>query len=150
MPFETKNKVIDNHSVDVGMFPAVTGLRLKFRLFKKLGPGLTTLAKGLDNSGDNFTSKNLDLSVLPQALDKFFSTLEEDEFLDLVLRLLETTHIEKKHVGNQAIFDQVFAAEYGFLYKVLGFVVEVNFKSFLDLLPIGKAQEEKKPQSTEK
>lgn len=149
MPFTTESKEIDGHDVKVGKFPATVGLKLKFKLFQKISPGLTTLAKGLDNSEDGFSSKNLDLSVLPEALDKFFSVLDPDQFLKICLDLLQTTHVDNKHAGKIEIFDDMFAGEFGLLYKVLGFVVEVNFKSFLELLPIGKAQGKAQLESTE-
>lgn len=160
MPYRTETKIINDTEVKVGTFPAVTGLKLKFKLFKRFGPGLTTLVKGLDtskpelppenpdNSELEFTSKNLDLSVLPEAIDKLFSGFEVDEFIKIILELLQLTTIKGATISNEDIFNVTFGGEYGFLYKVLAFVVEVNYKSFLELLPIGKAQKQGQPKPT--
>ena len=142
MPYRTEQKIINEIEVSVGTFPAVKGLKLKFKLFKRIGPGLTTLAKGLEGSGSEFSSTNLDLSVLPEAIEKLFSGFEADEFVKIILELLQLTTIEGQTISNEDLFNVTFTGEFGFLYKVLAFVIEVNFKSFLELLPIGKGQKE--------
>jgi hypothetical protein len=53
------------------------------------------------------------------------------------LELLQLTRIDGKEI-NEAVFDSEFAGNLFFMYKVIFFVIEVNYKDFFDKSGIGK------------
>jgi hypothetical protein len=139
----TRRKVINSKAVTVTQFPGMEGLRIWTKLIKMLGPSLSTMGKalgGIDLSGgiDQIKFENI-LSSGSIDFDKLFSSiseaimqadLEESIVEEMVLRILSCTKVEGKEI-DISVFNYIFAGNYGFLFKVIAFVLEVNYSNFL-------------------
>lgn len=138
MAIETQEKEIGGHKYTVTSFGGREGLKVKTKLVKYFGPSFLSLAT-LGLQGKN---KFSEADVSPELISKLFQDLadklNEDEYLEFVLRLLKSTRYDNKEIDSE-LFDAIFAGEYGTLYKVLFFVLEVNYKkSFFGESGIGK------------
>lgn len=130
---ETKEKVIDNHSVMVTQFPGRRALFFKTRLLKLAGPALAQM----------FTSEELSLdakfdhTVIAKIIDKLAESLDENEFVRFVIDLLQCTRVDGKEI-TESEFDMLFAGNLLLMYKILWFTLEVNYGSFFGQSGIGK------------
>jgi len=128
---ETKNKMINGREFQVTQFPGRYGLRLQARLARVFGAPLAALFKGAKKGMDSDLA-DLDLE---KAVVMLMDKLSEDELDDLVNRMLSQTRVDGKGIiDNPMVFDELFAANYSDLFKVLAFVVEVNFGNFFSAL----------------
>lgn len=116
---------IDGVKWTVNEFPATEGLKVLTALTRLVGGPLTQILGALVGGKDGLDSK-LDLPLLGKAIAQLTDQLDEDHVLALAKRLLRETRADGKEVMPQ--FDLIFQARYLTLFKVLGFVVEVNFK----------------------
>lgn len=123
---QDKEKEINGNSYSVVQFPARQALKIKTRLFKLLGPSLTTLVNSLDKGLDS----NLDENVLSKAVSLLVNKLDSDEVISLILELLSETYLNKTRI-NVSKFDQHYAGNFNELYQALFFVLEVNYGDFL-------------------
>lgn len=124
---KTQNKDIDGHDWMVTQFPAGEGIKLLTKLTKLIGPTIAGLAGDVKKPSD-LANMKLDSKVLQIALEQLASKLDEDNTLDLVKRLLAGTRKDGEEVIQT--FDIAFQGEYLTLFKVLGFVLKVNYSSF--------------------
>ena len=117
-----EEREIDGDIWTVQQFPATEGLKVLARLAKlcggTLGQAVAALHRGLDSE--------IDLGLLGKALGSLAERLDEGEVVVLVKRMLQDTRVNGKEVLPQ--FDTLFQARYGALFRVLGMVLEVNFK----------------------
>jgi len=124
---QSKYKVIDGTEYTVTQFPARVGTRLKFKLAKKLLPGLSTTKLNLDSD----VNIQVILSWIGGALDN----MDPDEAVNLIMEMLASTR-RGTHSGQGGveitpeIFDLEYAGKYLELYKVLAYVLEVNYGDF--------------------
>ena len=122
MEFKQEKTKIDGKEVVVSKFPARYGLGLQVRLVKTVLPIVPT-----DNNSDTITK-----------MAEGLSGLTDDAVIELVLDLLKQTTVDGKPVGEDAHFDIVFSGEFGLLFDVIKFVLEVNYKSFLEKIGLMK------------
>lgn len=131
MGIETRNKTIDGVRYTVTQFPARRGFQLKIRLARLLAPALGPTLGGFEAAK---LAKLVDADINPGMVGKGFAALFEsadpDDIMDLVMTLLSDTRRDG-HEIDEALFDREFAANYGHLYKVLAFVLEVNYSNLL-------------------
>lgn len=125
MSKKTQEKEIDGKLIQVTQFPAGEGLKISVALFKLLGPSLGGLITGKE-SVSGILDGDVDFGVMIEALAE---RLDEEKGVALVKRLLKQTLIDKTPCSET--FDVTFQGEYLFLFNVLRFTLEVNFKSFL-------------------
>jgi len=136
-----EEKEIDGMTVIVTPFSAGLGLELGTELFKLIG---TSAGRGLQNIGsildDDLPESGVEAMlafadkagpVIGEALYTLADRVKPKELVSLAKRLLANTTVDGKEVGGKA-FDVVFQGGYGTLFKVLRFVVEVNFS-----IPLG-------------
>ena len=123
---ETKKKSIDGDEYAVTQFPARRGLNLKIRLVKVLGPALAEAAGALNLSAGAAALEQAGINpwFLGQAVSRLVEGLDSSTG-ELVLELLSQTRKNNREL-NEAAFDLEFAGKYLTLYKVLGFVIQVN------------------------
>ena len=122
---ETIIKVGDkSHKVVVSAFPAREGLKIKIRIARLIAP---IIGNSIGSDPKN-PKPNIDGSQIVSALT---GALDEDNVESLVLKLLVSTAVNDQLAGEEAVFDQLFSANYGFLMDVVKFVLEVNYGSFL-------------------
>jgi hypothetical protein len=134
MPVTTVTKVIDGHDIEIVQFYAVRGFKIKTRLFKLVLPVLGQALGVADFSKTDLSKTSVDLErAVPKALMALAENLREDDFLQLMLDLLSSTFINKKMI-DEKMFNEVFAANYTFAYKLAYEVIMVNrFFSFGDI-----------------
>jgi len=141
MSVETQTKQIGGVRYDVSPFPGRKGLRLQYRLLKVIGTPISVLfgaAKGVTGLKDeSVLDKEVNPEVFGKAIEMLFKALSEIEFEALILELLSSTRKDNVEITPNT-FDVAFAGDYGQLFEVLAYVLEVNYKSFLDRIGIGK------------
>ena len=123
MEFKQEKTKISGKEVVVSKFPARYGLGLQVRLVKTILPVIPT-----DGNTNDTISK----------MAEGLSNLTDEAVIDLVLDLLKQTTVDGKLVGEEAHFDIVFSGEFGLLFDVIRFVLEVNYKSFLEKIGLMK------------
>jgi len=133
---ETKEKTIDGRKITVTQFPGRRGLKLKTRLAKLLGPTIFTALKSVSGKSENILDKDINLETAAGAIEKLLERIDENIWEALVFELLSMTRINGQEVTSE-IFDVEFAGSFVTLYKILAFILEVNYKDFLGLTGIG-------------
>ena len=131
----------EDHNIVVSSFPAMQGLKIQLKISKLVLPVLGNFLKdneSLDKLSDGSILSKIDVGKISKAL---MSSLDEKTFGKLVLEMLSGTRVNDKEVGNSGIFDLVFTAKFDLLFDVIKFVMEVNFKSFLDKFNIFSQEE---------
>lgn len=124
---ESKSKTIDGISYTVTQFPARRAFAIQARLIKTIGPALgAAVGKGLKGEVD-----------VAGALQKLADNVDPDALVALALELLQSTRANGKELGSDAAFDAAFSGKLLHLYKVLAYVVEVNFADFFGAGGIG-------------
>ena len=125
------NRTINGKRYDIVALAAEPGRRMLIKLFKLIGPTLSQALRGksslkelriVDLSGDDLANMVMELS----------ERVSEDDFNTIVETFLGSTQIDGKPVEPYL----AFAADYGSLFKWLGFCVEHNYSSFLGDLGI--------------
>lgn len=143
MSLSTQQKTIDGKNCIVVQYPGMEGLRIWTNLVKILGPSIVSLGKSVGDNIKDIKTFNGVAEILDNEVDmeKLFSTLSEslvmatgniDEHIveQLVLRMLSSTKVDNKEIDLNS-FNLLFSGDYGFLFKLLAFVLKVNYSSFL-------------------
>jgi hypothetical protein len=130
-----KDKMIDGRKITVTTFPARNSLTLKNRIIKLMGEPAVQLLSGFKNM-KKIDLKKVDVSVLIPVVEKLVQNLDPDEFVQLCMDLFVSTRIDGKEVKPE-VFDIEFSGNLKSMYKILFFIVEVNWGDFFDLSGIG-------------
>ena len=120
MMYKQESKEISGKKVLVTKFPGRQGLMLKLKLLKIVLP----IIPKEESSGSDVMG-NIATTLTEHA---------DEEIFDLILQLLNQTQVDNKAVGEEHHFDIVFSGDFGLLYEVITYILEVNYKSFLDKL----------------
>lgn len=128
MAIEVKNKTIDGHEYTVTSFDGCEGVKVKARLLKYFAPSLLSLAALGFTGKKKFSETEISPDLVSSLFQGIADKLNEDEYLEFILRLLKCTRRDDLELTRE-VFSREFAGEYGSLYKVLFFVLEVNYKS---------------------
>lgn len=133
-------KTIDGIQFTVAPFKAIEAIRLKTVLMKLFVPSLGQLFGGIGDmkKGQKFQDINLDGDVITKAIDKIFSELGEDEFIELIERFLKNTVCIAKVDGkdypvqldSEDGINTVFQGKTFTIYKVILLVLKVNYPDF--------------------
>lgn len=121
----TQEKTIDDSVFSVSQFSATKSLKLFHRLGKMIGPAFGALTGGAA-LGD-VANANISAEAFGSAIKALFESCDESTFERTVKDLLETTTKDGKPIN----FDLDFSGSIGTLFKVLAFVLEVNYSDFL-------------------
>ena len=124
MMYKQESKDISGVKVQVTKFPGRMGLMLKLKLLKIVLPIIPK-----DESSGSDVMSNIATALTNHA---------DEEIFDIILELLNQTIVDNKPVGEQAHFDIVFSGDFGLLYEVITYILEVNYKSFLDMIGMGE------------
>jgi hypothetical protein len=137
--YETKETEIDKFKVKVTQWPARKAFKQKLKLIKIFGPSLAEIFSGYKSrkSDSQEESSEIDMSKVGLAIRMLFEKLNEDEMLSLILELFSSTRINDREL-TESEFDMIFAGKIFSVYKIIGFVLEVNFGSFFEKGGIGK------------
>ena len=134
---QKKEKQIDGIAIAVTPFPVWHAFELKLRLAKKFIPAIAQLG----GAGDNLLDMNIANFV--GALENLLGIIDVNEFMKLVGELCEWVEVKNekgqmqflapgKEV-NQAVLNDVFAGKISAIYKIIFFVLEVNYPDFFAL-----------------
>lgn len=128
MAIETKDQEIGGHKYTVTTFGGMEGVRVKAVLMKHLGPSFISLAAiGLASGKDEILDTDFDPSMVAGLFESLFTKMDENAYVKFILRLLSGTRRDNVELTEE-VFNAQFAGEYGALYEVLFFVLEVNYK----------------------
>ena len=136
---EAKTKTINGHSYTVTPFPGRHAIRLEHRLKRSLLPGLAALmgAAKLKDKKASLLDAEIDGAACAKAVEQLCGDLgNPEEFLALVEELVSMTRRDGKELTG-AVIDLEFQGNLAELYKVMAFVVEVNFGDFFGAAGIG-------------
>lgn len=140
---ETIEKTIDGKSYSITQMPARRALRMKAKLLKVFGPSLAEIflpGDGVPIDGLGFSKQEAINGLSHLALQ-----LEESTFDRLVVELLQGVRKEGLELTD-AIIDLEFAGDLFNLFKLIWYVLEVNFGSFFGESGIGSLLKEKEIQ----
>jgi hypothetical protein len=135
---ETKEKEIGDAVYSVTQMPAIRALKIQSRLLRLVGPSFAAMiASGEDSS-------------IPMAISLLTDKLDENTFEKLVLDLMQGVRKDGAELTKGKI-DLEFAGNLNELYRVLQFVLEVNFADFFQdggiIAELKKAAEKETPLS---
>lgn len=114
---ETKEKVIGNSNYAVTQMTAIRALKMQARLLRLIGPSFGAMIA----SGDD--------SSIPMAISLLTDKLDEKTFENLVLELTQGVRKDGEELTRSKI-DLDFAGNLNELFRVLQFILEVNFSDF--------------------
>jgi hypothetical protein len=140
---DVKRKKIDGKDIIVTPFMGFVSLKYQSRLVKMIGPafgGLANKAKALDNSADSI------IDIVGTALNGLAESIDEDKFSEFMLELHSQTRIDGSEVNTET-FNNVYAAHLSTMYKVIAFILEVNYSDFLGDGAFGKLLQKSKQKS---
>lgn len=121
----THQREIDGTWWTVSEFSATEGLRLLTRLTNLCGGPLSKAIQALPKD-QSIMDAELNVELLGAAVAELSVRLDEAGTVELIRRLLSGTRADDREVVPQ--FDVLFQGRYLTLFKVLGFVLESNFK----------------------
>ena len=132
---KTQEKTIDSRSVKITEFAARRKLVLQIQLVKLVGPAIGAAAGGSRGSG--IMDSKIGPEAISNAIQKLADAMEPASFVQLTMALLSDTWVDGKEIKTDAEFNVAFEHSLVFLYKVLGFSLEVNFGDFFGRGGIG-------------
>ena len=146
---------INGVTFQVAPFMAIEGLRLQAYLTSKILPIIGDAVKGMEiGSTDSIMDTKIDGKLIAGAVDRLVSELSEEQFVNLVKRLLSNTIATWKDDNGtprtaafnsnfDAVFNEVFQGKLLDIFPVIKFVLEVNYPDFFHKLSplIGKLTE---------
>jgi len=145
MGIEAKEKTIDGDKITVVTFGGRRGLQYKLRLIKAIGPIVPGLLSGSETKTiAGLMKTDLDFAVLGKAIEAFLLTIDDSTTFQLIIDLLSMVRVNGQDISTVTVFDDVFAANYQLLYKVLFFVLEVNYGRLFGKGGIGNLINERK------
>ena len=146
MIFEAQDKVIGENEYKVAPFSAIEALKLKATLLKYLSPAIGKALAGISAvKGKDLMNTAIDGGAISEALSSLFESLDEDTLMGLLKRLLRNVTAiigtggngQKQAVyfvdGKEESFNIAFQGHILDVYKVVYFVLEVNYPDFFVL-----------------
>lgn len=129
---EPTSKTIDGRVIMTVPFLGRRALTYKTKIIRMFGASIGSLF-----SKPGGINAQIDFSVFEDFITKLTARIDENEFVKFVLELLQTTRIDGKEITPET-FDMEFAANLVLMYKILWFVLEVNYGNFFGDTGIGK------------
>lgn len=138
--FVSQKKTIDGTEFEVAPFSAIEALKLQSTLLRIFGPAFGAAIGAIDKKDKN-SQTNIDGNALGSALQMLFDGLDETQMIILIERLLKKTSCTFSVNGGAPVvfdfaesfnerLDIVFQGRLMTVYKVIGFVLEVNYPDF--------------------
>ena len=132
MGLETKKEDIDGLMVSVTQFPGMEAIKLHSYLGRKIVPALAGIMGSVGSLKDLSMESDVDTEALSSAFATLFDQLTESELEKLLLRMLKTTTVDGAEVKKETI-DIIFSGRTTAIYKILWFVIKVNYPDFFAL-----------------
>jgi len=139
--FEQKEKIIDDLKFMVSPFPAGEAIRLQAYLLRVLGPPFARMISAIKSGSlTSILDQEIDGEAAADALRMLFGVLDENSLMALIERLLKNVVCEYPTKEGKVLFDFmskfderltiVFQGKLLTIYKVMFFVLEVNYPDF--------------------
>jgi hypothetical protein len=126
-----QTRVIDGIEYTVAPIDPEDGLPVLLRMVKVIAAALGESFKGADSLSD-FADMKLDSIDLGAAVKEFTNRIVEREVMADIKTLIDGRYCSWKVSGDGGTLDlKHFQGEYDRLFKVLAFVIEVNYGRFL-------------------
>ena len=119
-----ERKTIDGFEVIVQPFPATKALKLLTRLINQVGGAVGATLSGVE--GELSLNATLNKELIGSVIDALSSKINEGT-VELIKELMDGVHINNEKQN----FDLFFTRRYGLLFKILRYVLEVNYGDFL-------------------
>jgi hypothetical protein len=142
--FQPVAKTIGDNVYKTTPFSAFEALKLKTKILKLISPAIGRILGSIQGKGKNVFDSKLDGEQIALALQNFFSELTEEQYEEILRKVLQNTQSEitiegKKKIfplndPNSAGFDLTFKGHLLDVYKVIVFVLEVNYSDFFGLM----------------
>jgi len=132
---EPQVKKIDDFDVTVQAWPARKAWKYQIMLGKVFGPSLKELGAAFNESKTSGT--DFDIGKIGEAFASLFENLSEAESESILMKIITGVLIDSQEMSPE-IFDLKFQGKMASVYKVVFFVLEVNYGSFLDQSGIGQ------------
>lgn len=126
---KTEKKIIDDSEYTVSQFTGREAFKIKLKLVKILAPIISSLISNFDAKGKPILDSEIDFSKIGESISSLMNTMSEDEMIDFILRMLKNTRKDNLEITEQ-IFDVCFAGNLTTIYKVIYFVIQVNYPDF--------------------
>jgi len=139
---ETKEKEIDGATYAVTQMTARKALRMKAKLMRIFGPSLAQLF--LPSNDKAMDGMAFSKGEAVKSLQALAMQLDDDTFEKLIMEVLVGVRKNGMEL-NEQIIDLEFAGDLLSLFKVVWFVLEVNYASFFGESGIGILFQEAKP-----
>ena len=137
---ELETKVIDGIEFAVTPFRFWEARKLERRVAKLALPVLGNVIEGFSEMKEFDLSKmNIKEGSITNAIQTLFESLTENEYVELLMLILSNVQATIKDqqgkrvqvsLANESQYDAVFGTHVGVMYKVIGFVAEVNFPDY--------------------
>lgn len=136
MGIKVKEQTIDDKKIMVTQFGGRRSVKINTKLIRMvtgiIGPVLPALSSIKDEN--SISDIDIDIVSLSKSL---VNQLDEDKTYNLIRELTSQTRIDNRELDDQ-LFDDIFAGNLSLLYKIIAFVIKVNWGDFLALGSIGK------------
>lgn len=130
-----KTKKIEDFTVTVkpwGFLTLMERKRVALTFITKFAPDLALLFeifKGKEKGLEAVTQKDTEMLLL--GIEELFKALSSKDLQSVIESLMEKVSIDNKDMAKSDNVDEFFAAQSMLFYKVVLFVLEVNFGDFL-------------------
>ena len=129
---ETHEKIIDDATYTVTQLPARRAIKLKAKLLKLFGPVIAQFFVISDSKDDSQEYK----STFVRAVEKFALDIDPNTIDTLIVEILQGVRKNGMEL-TQATIDVEFSGDIAGIYKLIMFVLEVNYLNFFQMVGIG-------------
>lgn len=125
---EPLTKTVDGLEYQFSKYGAKQGLKTLLRLSKMIGKPLA-IAVGSAKGEGSLKDKQIDMSVIGEAIQALTEQIDQDEVLSLVEQLTATDALCD---GKKIIFNSHYEGRYGHMFKVMAAALEVQYGNFFE------------------
>lgn len=138
---ETREKVINGSTYSATQLPARRALKLQYKLIKIFGSAISqVLLPSLSDDKGKVEGSTISLGIdkrgISSAIMSITSQMDDACFESLIKELVQGVRKEGRELTDSFI-DTEFAGDLSTLWKVIWFVLEINFDNFFEDLGFG-------------
>lgn len=134
--------IIKENKFIIHPFTAQEAFRLQAVLMGKIGPAIGEALGAVDLKDIKGQDTEINVSKIGSAIEKLFLTLNEDDYWNLLKRIIKNTECiikienEKKKINlaNDENIDMVFRKQTSIIFKLIVEILKVNYEDFFVLL----------------
>lgn len=134
--------IIKENKFIIYPFTAQEAFRLQAVLMGKIGPAIGEALGGIDLKDIKGMDTEIDMGKIGSAIEKLFLNLNEDDYWNLIKRLVKNTECiikienEKKKISltTDENIDMAFRKKTSTIFKLIVEILKVNYEDFFVLL----------------